>query len=79
MKKSVINFFLDLLMIISLVIVGLTSWIMDESRHASFLGQNVVVVHHIFGIIFLVMIALHVILHLKMLWLMGKNIFKKKH
>lgn len=79
MDRLWVKYAVSIIMIISLIIVGISTIMMDDNRNANFLGHSVIFIHHIFGIIFLILIFAHVIMHLDWIWAMTKRIFVKEN
>ncbi len=84
--KPKVDYFIDVLMILSLVITTITSIILllfpsgQKSGYNEFLGiikRDWVIIHKIVGIIFLILMIIHLILHWKWIICMTKNIFNK--
>lgn len=79
MIKIWLKYIIVILMIISFAIVGITSAMMDDDAGENSYENGIVFVHHASGIIFLVLIGIHLILHLNWIWAMTKKIFMKKN
>ena len=69
-----INYFIEILMIICGVFVAITSTIIGDDGGESIFTD----VHHFFGIALLILIGIHILLHIKFIVAMTKNLFKRK-
>ena len=89
MGKAKINYFIDLLMIIFFIINSITGLIIffflptgvKRGGYQVFLGiikQNLVDIHNWSGILLLIIIAIHLILHWNWIVCMTKSIIQKK-
>jgi len=63
--KPVINYVLDILMLIAFVITALTSLVIKNRE-----------LHNLFGKIFIALVIFHILLHWKWIFSMTKNLFK---
>ena len=90
MGKSKINFFIDLLMIIIFVINSITGLIIflflpsgvKRGSYQEFLGmikQNWVDVHNWSGLLLILLVATHIILHWNWIVSMTKSLIQKKN
>lgn len=75
MAKIWLKYIVAVLMIISFILVGITSLMMDDDW--SIRNDIINSGHHAFGIIFLVLIGIHLLLHIDWIWAMTKRIFVK--
>jgi len=89
MDKTKINYFIDVLLIISFIVVAITSIIIffflpsgvRQAGYQTFLGMTKHTwsnIHTIFGFAMIILSLVHLILHFKWLTVMSKTIFKKK-
>ena len=89
MGKSKINYFIDLLMIILFVINSLTGLIIffflpsgvKKGSYQEFLGiikQNWVDLHNWSGLLLILLVAIHIILHWNWIVSMTKSLIQKK-
>jgi len=90
MGKTKINYFIDLLMIIFFVINSITGLIIffflpsgvKRGSYREFLGiikQNWVDVHNWSGLILILLVAIHIILHWNWIVCMTKSLIQKKN
>jgi len=68
------NYFISILMIITFLFVVITSWIIGDDGGTRVINK----IHHEAGIVLLVLIGLHILLHIKFIVAMTKEIFTKK-
>lgn len=89
MDKTKVNYFVDVLLIISFIVVAITSVIIffflpsgvRQAGYQTFLGLTKHTwsnIHTIFGFTMIVLSLVHLVLHFKWLTAMSKTIFKKK-
>ena len=89
MEKFKINYFIDLLMLVFFLIIAVTGVIKyffleplsGRYNVISFLGISKYawsVWHDYAGLILLVIIGVHIMLHLKWIWITTKSFFKKR-
>lgn len=89
MDKSKINYFVDILALISFLITGITGLIIffflpggiRQGGYQEFLGITKVTFvqfHNYSGILMVVLVLIHFILHWDWIVCMTKNLFKKK-
>ncbi len=90
MEKSKINYFIDLLILIFFVINSITGLIIffflptgvKRGGYQVFLGiikQNWVIIHNWSGILLILLIAIHLILHWNWIVYMTKSLLQKKN
>jgi hypothetical protein len=65
-----LNYLIEILMIICLIVIIITTFGVGYSR-----GSDITDIHHTVGIIFIGLLILHIILHFKFIIRMTKNIF----
>lgn len=85
MEKEKINYIIDFLMIIALIVVatsGVILYFRDiGSRGETFLGirrHEIRDVHNYFGFAFIILMITHIVLHFKWIFSMSKKMFCKK-
>ncbi|MFA5745952.1 MAG: DUF4405 domain-containing protein [archaeon] len=89
MDKIKINYFIDVLLIISFIVVAITSLVIffflpsgvRQAGYQTFLGltkHSWGNIHTISGFAMIILSLIHLILHFKWLTTMSKTIFKKK-
>jgi TRAP-type C4-dicarboxylate transport system permease small subunit len=76
MVNPKINYAIEVVMIVCILFMATTSIIMWQKDGS--MGNILVTIHHTVGTIFLVLLAIHVITHFKLIIAMTKNIFRRK-
>ncbi|MEM5812847.1 MAG: DUF4405 domain-containing protein [Candidatus Aenigmatarchaeota archaeon] len=85
MEKEKINYLIDVLMIIALIVVA-TSGIILYFRDIGFRGESffwirrheIRDVHNYFGFIFIILMITHIVIHFRWIVNMSKKMFKNK-
>lgn len=76
MVNPKVNYAIEVIMIFCILFMGVTSIIMWVNNNSA--GDNIVTIHHAVGTVFLVLLVIHVILHIKIIVVMTKNFFRRK-
>jgi hypothetical protein len=71
------NYWIDILLLISFVLVSLTGFMLQYNSHSLF-GFSALNIHSKFGMILTFLVGIHLILHFNWLKVMTVSLFKKE-
>ncbi len=73
-----LNFCIDILMLILFIIVAITSLILFFDLRISVIrNQDLKIIHTYLGLVLIIIMVIHFLLHFKWITSIGKNLFKK--